>query len=150
MNNEEKWYYIQQNVEPIEIEYVEDEHDEEKDFQPSFWFENQRYYLDDFTRTHNSPFVSGDFPEYIHGFESESYYHPLYIELIADTHVNVFRYKPLSEYESYALWDLEFKSGKGERKILIPKMSDLIEFLNNQYGYRADIRTDYGQRIIVE
>lgn len=35
--------------------------------------------------------MSGDFPEYIHGVESEEYYHPLFIELISDEAVNVYR-----------------------------------------------------------
>ena len=38
------------NEEPIEIEYVEDEHDEDRDFQPSFWLAapgyNKRYYIE--------------------------------------------------------------------------------------------------------
>lgn len=65
----------------IEIEYVEDEHDSEKDFTPSFWHDNGRYYLDDFLRTHNNPWIFGDYPEYIHGVEANSYYHPLFIEV---------------------------------------------------------------------
>lgn len=76
--------YVKQNEDWIEIEYVEDEHDEERDFQPSFWWNNRRYYLDDFLRCHNNPWVSDNFPEYIHGYEANEYYHPLFIE-IADS-----------------------------------------------------------------
>lgn len=84
--------YIKQNEEPIEIEFVEDEHDSEKDFQASFWFDNKRYYLDDFIRTHDNPWCAGcDFPEYIHGYESDNYWNPLYIELIGDEAVNVYK-----------------------------------------------------------
>ena len=79
------------NEEPIAIETVPDEHDEAKDFEPSFWFENKRHFLSDFLRTHNNPWLSGDFPEFIHGMESEQYYKPLFIELIADEAVNVYR-----------------------------------------------------------
>ena len=82
------------NVEPIEIEYVEDEHDEDRDFQPSFWLAaagyNRRYYLEDFTRVHNNPWIGGDWPENIHAVESEEYYNPIYIELIDDSAVNVY------------------------------------------------------------
>lgn len=82
--------YKRLNDEPLEIEYVEDEHQEENDFKPSFWFNNKRYFIDDFTRTHDNPWVGGDWPEFIHAFESEEYYHPLYIELIGDCVVNVY------------------------------------------------------------
>ena len=45
-----RYEWVKLNDEPIEIEYVEDEHDEEYDFQPSFWWNNQRYHLNDFIR----------------------------------------------------------------------------------------------------
>ena len=85
--------YIKINDEPIEIEYIEDEHDETRDFEPSFWVNNRRYYLNDFLRTHNNPWIGGDFPEYIHGVETENYYNPIYIELIGSDAVNVYEYK---------------------------------------------------------
>ena len=86
--------YVKLNEEPIEIEYVEDEHDEERDFQPSFWFENRRYFLNDFMRTHNNPWIGDNYPDYIHGYEADEYYHPLFIELVGgDVAVNVYRYK---------------------------------------------------------
>ena len=69
----------------IEIEYVEDEHDEEMDFKPSFWLAaagwNRRFYLENFIRTHNNPWVGGEWPDYIHGYESDTYYSPLFIEI---------------------------------------------------------------------
>ena len=83
--------FIKLNDEPIEIEYVEDEHQEERDFTPSFWFNNRRYYLDDFMRTHNNPWIADTYPENIHGYESDEYYNPLYIELIGDEAVNVYK-----------------------------------------------------------
>lgn len=84
--------YVKINTEPIEIEYVEDEHNENRDFEPSFWCNNRRYYLTDFTRIHDNPFICGDnFPDYIHGIENETYYRPLFIELINnDTAVNAY------------------------------------------------------------
>ena len=91
----QEYRYKKLNDEPIEIESVEDEHEEKNDFEPSFWWRNRRYFLKDFTRTHNNPWCSGNFPEHIHGMESENYYCPLYIELIGDSAVNV--------YEEYAV-----------------------------------------------
>lgn len=82
--------YIKLNIEPIEIEFVEDEHDATKDYISSFWWNNKRYYLQDFTRTHNNPWVYNNFPEYIHGYESDNYFHPLFIEIVGDEAVNVY------------------------------------------------------------
>lgn len=88
--------YVKVNDDWIEIEYVEDEHDEEKDFVPSFWWDNKRYYLDNFVRVHNNPYMGGinDAPDYIHGYEADNYWCPIFIE-IADSGdcVNVYKYK---------------------------------------------------------
>ena len=91
--------YKKLNNEPIEIEYVEDEHDEEMDFKPSFWWNNKRYYLENFLRAHNNPWGGlPNAPEYIHGYEAEEYWHPLFIELVGgDEAVNV--YEEYSEEE---------------------------------------------------
>lgn len=85
--------YLKQNVEPVKIETVLDEHNEERDFEPSFWWNNRRYYLDDFIRCHDNPWTGGDFPEHIHGYEAENYFNPLYIETIGDHAVNIYEYK---------------------------------------------------------
>lgn len=81
------------NDEPIEIEYVADEHDESRDFVPSFWFENRRHYLDDYVRVHDNPWFSSydNFPNYIHGVEGDVYSHPLFVEIIDGEYVNVYR-----------------------------------------------------------
>ena len=94
--------YIKQNIEPIEIEdglYTEDDKDifgdEEEVYLPSFVYAYTRYFIKDFIRTHNNPWVSDNFPEYIHGFSSYSYYSeysPIYIELVGDSYVNVYEY----------------------------------------------------------
>ena len=88
-----KYEWVKMNNEPIEIERVADEHEQEKDYMPSFWFNNRRYYLDDFLRAHNNPWVVSDFPDFIHGIESSNYYNPLFIELIADEFINVWAEK---------------------------------------------------------
>ncbi len=77
---------------PVDIEYVLDEHEDAKDFEPSFWFNNRRYFISDFTRTRNNPWIGNlDFPEYIHGMETDNYYDPLYIELLRDDQVNIYQ-----------------------------------------------------------
>ena len=70
------------NDEPIAIEYVEDDHEEDRDFQPSFWFENRRHFMDDFVRAHNNPWVCGEWPEFIHGMEVGVYHNPLFVEIV--------------------------------------------------------------------
>lgn len=77
--------------EPIEIEFIPDEHDEAKDFVPSFWFNNKRYYLDDFVRLHNNYiFDYAEFPDWIHAIEANSYWKPLFIQLIDGDSVIVY------------------------------------------------------------
>ena len=86
--------FIKKNDEPLPVECVEDEHEEELDFVPSFWWNNRRYYLQDFIRCHNNPWVvCYGFPEYIHGYEADNYVNPLYIELIGSDFVNVYEEK---------------------------------------------------------
>lgn len=84
-----KWEKL--NKEPIRIETVPDEHDESLDFEPSFWWNNRRYHLKNFIRTHNNPWVGGQWPEFIHAYEAEEYHNPLYIELIGDDAVNIYK-----------------------------------------------------------
>lgn len=76
--------YVRLNDHPIAIEYVADEHDPDRDFTPSFWYGNERHYLDDFVRTHDNPWVGGDWgwPDHIHGYEADNYYNPLFIEVV--------------------------------------------------------------------
>lgn len=83
--------FVKQNSEPVSIEYVEDEHDESRDFEPSFWWDNRRYFLADFIFCHNNPWVGcTEYPDYIHGCESDNYYDPLYIELLNDEELNIY------------------------------------------------------------
>lgn len=79
------------NIEGIEIKTVPDTA-EARDFEPSFWWDGKRYYLNDFIRVHNNPWLGAceDIPEYIHGVQSNAYYKPLYIELVGSDYVNVY------------------------------------------------------------
>lgn len=71
--------YEWRKVDTVPVEYVEDEHDESRDFQPSFWYWNRRYYLEDFVRVHGNPWIYDDYPEEVQGMEADEYYHPLFI-----------------------------------------------------------------------
>lgn len=83
--------FVKQNKDPIPIESVPDEHEEAYDFVPSFWWNNRRYFLQDFIRCHNNPWIgSVEFPEYIHAYEADQYVNPLSIELIGDEHINIY------------------------------------------------------------
>ena len=55
-----------------------------------FVFNDQTYLLSDFVRTHDNPWISDIYPEYIHAFEAGNTVNPLYIELISDGAVNVY------------------------------------------------------------
>ena len=85
--------YIKLNEEPIEIENFIDERKEDEESVFGFTWNDKRYYLEDFVRCHHNPWVSDNFPEYIHGFSHNMYYNPLFIELISDEAVNVYEYK---------------------------------------------------------
>ena len=98
-----KYKYVKLNEEPIEIECVPDEHEEENDFKPSFWFWNRRYFLENFIRVHNNPWLGTNaydyYPEYIHGLQADEYYRPLFIELVdgRDEYVNVYEEKEIED-----------------------------------------------------
>lgn len=86
--------FVKLNDEPVEIEFVEDEHEAENDFKPSFWWRNRRYFLENFTRTHGNPWmgtwIDDPYPEHIHTMEADNYYRPLFIELVGDEFVNIY------------------------------------------------------------
>ena len=90
--------FVKQNSEPVPIEYVEDEHEESHDFQPSFWWNNRRYFLDNFIRCHNNPWLGcATYPEYIHGIESDNYHNPLCLELLNDEELNIYLEREVTE-----------------------------------------------------
>lgn len=90
--------FVRLNSKLIPIERVEDEHEEARDYEPSFWFNNKRYYLDEFTMCHYNPFVYDSFPDYIHAYEAENYFHPIYIEFVNNCeYVNVYEERELKD-----------------------------------------------------
>lgn len=74
-------HYEWRQVATVQVEQVEDEHDESMDFQPSFWYWGRRYYLEDFVRVHGNPWVHDVYPDEVHGMEADEYFHPLFIGL---------------------------------------------------------------------
>lgn len=62
------------------------------DDKPYFNYHGRRIHMDAIVRTHNNPWVSDIYPEYIHGFEADEYYDPLYIRVNDDgTAVKVYK-----------------------------------------------------------
>lgn len=89
--------YIKVNKEPIEITYHPDE-DDRYNYEPSFVLNGMRYWLKDFIRTKNSPWVQQDyFPEYIDAFQGNEYHFPLFLHLIDDCQLDVYIQKGDSE-----------------------------------------------------
>lgn len=81
---------VKVNKEPIEITYFPDE-DDRYNYEASFVLNGFRYWLKDFIRIKNSPWVREDFfPAYIDAFQSNEYHCPLYISLLNDTELDVY------------------------------------------------------------
>ena len=95
MNTSQPAYaFIKQNKDPVPIETVPDEHEESRDFLPSFWWNNRRYFIQDFIRCHNNPWIGPvDYPEHIHAYEADQYVNPLFIELVDQEHINIYEEK---------------------------------------------------------
>lgn len=82
--------YIKITKEPIEISYFPDE-DDRYNYQPSFLLNGTRYWLQDFIRTKNTPWVQSElFPDYIDAYQANEYVYPLYIQLVNDIYVDVY------------------------------------------------------------
>lgn len=78
--------FLKMNAEPIPVEFIADEDNKERDLEPSFWFDNRRYYLGDFIRA-----KSIFYPDYIHALEAEEYYNPLFLEMVGYSEaVNIY------------------------------------------------------------
>ena len=51
---------------------------------PYFNYHGRRVRMDHVIRTHNNPWISDVYPEYIHGYEAENYFDPFYIQIRED------------------------------------------------------------------
>lgn len=86
-----KYTFVKQNDEPIDIEYFEDTEDESLTIRPGFVWNGCRYYLDQFIRCHNNPWILDTFPEHIHAMQLVDVdYEPLFIELVGSENVNIY------------------------------------------------------------
>ena len=85
--------FFKMNEKPIEIEYEYPYDDEELDPIVFFRFDGEKYYLYDFIRCHNNPWVGeNNFPDYIHGYNwyTMGIFAPMYIEITDDEYINVY------------------------------------------------------------
>lgn len=83
--------FEKQNYEPVAIEYFEDIEDESRAIRPGFVWNDCRYYLDQFVRCHNNPWILDTFPEHIHAMQYDQYYEPLFLEIIGGEYVNIYQ-----------------------------------------------------------
>lgn len=73
-------------------EFVPSQLDDDDDVSFYFEFDGDKYYLNDFLRVHNNPWFSGDdYPNIIDGVYMHNSLEPLYIHLIGDYAVDVYR-----------------------------------------------------------
>lgn len=72
---------------------------------PYFKHKGKRYYLDDFIRCHDNPWIgTSHYPSYIHGYYAHEYYHPMYIEISkGGDAVKVYRETEDPKFTTYSL-----------------------------------------------
>lgn len=82
--------FVKQNKRPLKIKYTNPIKSEPKAY---FVFHNKRYYMDEAIRTHENPWATGKYPDYIHGYITDWYgFRNLYIEVCADNEtVNIYQ-----------------------------------------------------------
>lgn len=84
--------YKKLNAEPVMFDFNDAEG------KISFEWRGERYYLDNFIRAHDNPYIGGNFPEYIHGFEAENYFNPIFIEIVdGGESLNVYQEEKVEE-----------------------------------------------------
>ena len=85
--------FVKENETPIPIEKVEDEHLEERDYLPSFWWNNRRLFPEeDFEPVRRTGYE--EIPENITMVESDNWADPMYLEVVdvdGEKHVNIFK-----------------------------------------------------------
>lgn len=60
-------------------------------WQHGFEYNGEFYYLSNFLKCHDNPWGNMDVPEYIHGYDANNIYDPIFISLISDVSVIVYR-----------------------------------------------------------
>ena len=90
------YVFKKENAEPILIENVEDEHEEQWDFVPSFWWNNKRYHIEeDFKEICQGHWTdvpgnnAGDIN--ITHIERDVFRDPMFLEFPDERHVNIYK-----------------------------------------------------------
>lgn len=83
--------FVKQNDEPIAIEYFVDTEDECLDIRTGFVWNDCRYYLDQFMRCHDNPWILDTFPDHIHAMQCDQYYEPLFLEFVGGDYINIYQ-----------------------------------------------------------
>lgn len=84
------YVFKKENTKPVPIEHVEDEHLEERDYLPSFWWNNRRYFPEeDFEPVRRTGY--DEIPENITMVESNNWTDPMYLEFPDKEHVNIYK-----------------------------------------------------------
>lgn len=82
--------YIKVTKHPIEIHFLPDQ-DPRYEMQPSFVFNGARYWLKDFLRIKDSPWIKEDnFPDYLDAYQANEYNFPLFLHLNKDQTIDVY------------------------------------------------------------
>lgn len=76
---------------PIKIEMLPSE-DPNLEYEPSFLYKGDRYYLKDFMRTHNNPWIGSKFPDEIDGIDFTFYDSGIAIQWHDDYTVDVYEF----------------------------------------------------------
>lgn len=83
--------FIKLNKDPINIEYS---CDPAKPLEPQFRWEGRKYYLSDFIKTKNIPWIGiTSYPRYIDGVKIENHHNPVMIEVVNSFSVNIYEQK---------------------------------------------------------
>ena len=91
--------YRKLNEKPIPIETIVDQGETGNfpDYDTCFVWQGHTYWMCDFIRCHNNPWIGDNFPEYIHGmweYTAGAWDTGLFIELVGgDEAVNIYEYK---------------------------------------------------------
>ena len=79
MVQKSEWIEIEYREIPDEMkEYVKNEEDW---WRPCFYYNEEYWWLSNFLLCHGSPWGEVDVPDYIHGYDSNNYYNPIYIQV---------------------------------------------------------------------
>lgn len=94
VNNEEIAWQSEFVPEEWQSDYVPSQLNDDGDILFYFEFDGNKYYLNDFLRVHDNPWFSGDdFPTIIDGVYSNDTVDPIFVHLIGDWAVDIYKRK---------------------------------------------------------